>query len=150
MKKWILIGCIGFLMQFKVMAQKPDMKAIKSLVSKTELLLDSAAKHMLHFIVGKDEAEYGKAMDLVAQAKMHNAELANQVKGLKGATANSYQGDVKENEDEIAAFEAEGLKNTVLNDKDKHEHVHFQGKHYDIGKTSKHLYDKFLMFLPAN
>jgi hypothetical protein len=150
MKKLLLIICLGILMQFNAMAGKPDMKAMKALVKKTELLLDSAAKHMLYFIVGKDEAEYNKAMDLVSQAKMHNAELANQVKSLKGPTATSYQGDVKENEDEIAAFEVANLKETVLNDKDKHEHVHFQGKHYDIGKTSKHLYDKFLMFLPAN
>ncbi|MFN8416687.1 MAG: hypothetical protein U0U66_10180 [Cytophagaceae bacterium] len=150
MKKLILISCLGFLMQFTAMAAKPDMKAIKALTEKTELLLDSATKHMLYFIVSKNTAEYDKAMDLVSQAKMHNAELANQVKGLKGATATSYQGDVKENEDEIAAFEAPNLKETVLNDKDKHEHVHFKGGHYDLGKTSKHLFDKFSMFLPAN
>ncbi|MCU0417738.1 MAG: hypothetical protein MUE33_11200 [Cytophagaceae bacterium] len=145
----ILLGLLSFTQV--TVAQKIDMKAVKALSEKTELFLDSAAKHMLTFIVTKNEAEYDRSMALVNQAKASNVDLEKQIKGIKSkATLASYQSTVKENIDEIAAFETTGIKNTILNDTGKQEHVHFQGKHYDIGKTSKHLFDKFSMYLPAN
>jgi hypothetical protein len=120
--------------------------------TKVELLLDSAAKHMLLFILSKNEAEYNISLKKIEEAELLNKELEPKLKLLKGNALELEKEELEDRKGEFASYHDEKLKEIILNeaDKDRTQPVKFHGKAYKLGKTSKAKYDVFNIYLPKN
>jgi hypothetical protein len=143
---------ILFVLSALISAQaQTDSKAmVRDLDKKTDALLDSASKHMIIFILGKDATHYDKSLNLAAEAKKNNIRLDSLSKTTHGIMAKEINEFIAEDIEEINALTDPDLKQAVLNDKGQTEKVTFKGKKYSVGKPSKDLYNKFIGFIPAN
>jgi hypothetical protein len=117
-----------------------------------ELLLDSAAKHMLLFILSKNEAEYNTSLKKIEEAEALNKDLPSKLGHLKGNALELEKEELESRNDELKDYHDAGLKDAIMNeaDKDRTQSVKFHGKSYKIGKVSKTKYDTFIQYLPKN
>jgi len=121
---------------------------ITKLDNQIELMLDSAAKHMINFILTKKEAEYKTAID-----KANKAEELNKTMLTKAASLNAkIEKNVEDDRlDEIKSYQDESIKDAVLNDKGLGKsQIKYHGQTFLISEKSKKLYDTFSSYLPRN
>lgn len=125
---------------------------VNKLDKRIELLLDTAAKHMVNFILTQKEPEYNIAMEKIAQAEALNDSLMILVKDEKGIAGKIENGIIEDRKEEIASYKEPSLKTSILNEKaaDRKVKVRFRGDTYMVSPKSKKLYDLFLGYLPRN
>jgi hypothetical protein len=149
--KLLLLTLIIF--TFAAFSVKAQTKAeYEKLDTKVELLMDSAAKHMLLFILSKDEAEYNTSLKKIEEAQGLNKELETKMTVLKGNALEIEKEELEDRKAELKDYQDAGLKDAILKeaDKDRTQSIKFHGKSYKIGKTSKAKYDIFSVYLPKN
>ena len=137
-------------LSFNALHAQSDAKMVRDLDKKTDLLLDSASRHMITFILGKDASHHDKAVALSLEAKKNNIKLDSLSKTTHGVMAKEINEFIAEDVEEINALTDPDIKQTVLADKGQTEKITYKGKKYTVGKPSKDLYDKFIGFIPAN
>lgn len=110
-----------------------------------ELLLDTAAKHMVNFVLTQKESEYNLAVEKVNKAEELNNTLID--KGAKFDAA-----VLEDRKEEIASYKDASIKTTILNEKasDRKLKVKFKGQTYSVSDKSKKLFDQFSADLPKN
>jgi hypothetical protein len=142
---------IIFTAALSVQAQNPKAEYDK-MDTKVELLMDSAAKHMLLFILSKNEAEYDISMKKIEEAEAMNKELEPKLTHLKGNALEIEKEELEDRKEELASYHDAKLKDSILNeaDKDRTQAMKFHGKTYKLGKVSKTKYDVFSTYLPKN
>ena len=125
---------------------------INKLDTEVEVLLDSAAKHMLNFIVTQKESEYNTAMDKITKAESINEELIKKNKEAKGAGVKLEDELLEERKEEFESYKDQSIKSTVMGEKTDQRKikVKFKGQPYNIGDKSKKYYDVFITYLPKN
>ena len=141
------------ILTFATFTVKAQTKAeYEKLDTKVELLLDSAAKHMLLFILSKDEKEYDSSLKKIEEAEELNKGLESKLSVLKGNTQEIEIEELEDRKTEFKDYHDAGLKDAILKeaDKDRTQAMKFHGKSYKIGKVSKAKYDVFSAYLPKN
>lgn len=129
-------------------AQFSKHPELNKMDTQAELLLDSAAKHMIYFILTKNTSDFDKAQSLVVQADSLNEQLERKaVQQYKITKMDSY---IIERDDEIKSYAEKGLKEEILAEKTTTEHVHFKGGHYNVGPKGKQRFEEFTEYLPKN
>jgi hypothetical protein len=153
--KRILTGAVTVLVtmaSLQVNAQKNDVAEYEKKDRKVELLLDTAARHMILFVLSRNETEYNNSMNNIAEAEKLNAELEKKVDVLSGNALAIEKQELEGRKEEIGSYKDENLKNDIISetDKDRTIQVKFKGKSYNVGKLSKAKYDLFSTYLPKN
>jgi hypothetical protein len=149
--KLILLTLVIF--AFATFTVKAQTKAeYEKVDTQVELLLDSAAKHMLLFILSKNEAEYNTSLKKIEEAETLNKDLPSKLGHLKGNALELEKEELESRKDEFKDYHDAGLKDAIMNeaDKDRTQSMKFHGKAYKIGKVSKAKYDTFIQYLPKN
>ncbi|MFL5728140.1 MAG: hypothetical protein ACJ75J_01530 [Cytophagaceae bacterium] len=120
--------------------------------TQVELLLDTAAKHMIIFILTKNESEYNTSIARIEEAEKLNAELEKNVTVLTGGALKLEKQELEDRKEEFASYKEPSLKSDIMNeaDKDRTTVTKFRGKAYNTGKVSKAKYDVFSTYLPKN
>jgi hypothetical protein len=115
-------------------------------------MLDSAAKHMITFILTQKETEYTLAMDKVARAEDLNETLTKKKAEEKGVAKKIEDELIEERKEEFASYKTASLKDDVLGEKAEQRKikVKFKGQGYTVGEKSKKYYDVFSEYLPKN
>jgi ribosome-binding ATPase YchF (GTP1/OBG family) len=129
-------------------AQVSHHPDLVKLDKEAELMLDSAAKHMILFILTKSTSDYDKAQNLVVQGDTLNEKLER--KALQDYKLTKLDSYILERDDEIRAYANKDLKAEILSEKTTNEHVHFKGGHYNVGPKAKQRYEEFTEYLPKN
>jgi len=137
---------------FHATAQKTTVADYEKVDVQVELLLDSAAKHMLLFIFTKNESEYNTALARIEEAEKLNLILEKKVDGLSGATLKTEKQELEDRKEEFESYHDPKLKSEIMKETDKERTtaVKFKGKAYNVGKVSKAKYDLFIAYLPRN
>ena len=125
---------------------------INKLDKQVELGLDSAAKHMVIFILTQKEDEYNTAMSKLADAETLNNTLIEKAKNEKGIAGKIENEIIEDRKEEIESYKDQSIKSTVMDEKpaDRKIKIKFKGHAYMVGAKSKKLYDLFTMYLPKN
>ncbi|MBX9850331.1 MAG: hypothetical protein K2X86_01075 [Cytophagaceae bacterium] len=125
---------------------------INKLDTQVEVLLDSAAKHMISFIVTQNESEYNASMEKISRAQSINEELIQKNKAAKGTAMKLEDELLEERKEEFDSYKDQSLKSTVMGEKPEQRKikVKFKGQSYNIGEKSKKYYDIFTTYLPKN
>jgi hypothetical protein len=133
-------------------AQKSAAVEYEKTDVQVELLLDSAAKHMLLFILTKNEPEYNTSLALIKEAEKLNAELGKKVNTLSGNSLKIEKQELEDRKEEFESYHEADLKSDIMKEADKNrtDIVKFKGKAYTTGKVSKAKYDIFITYLPKN
>jgi hypothetical protein len=155
MMKKIFTGAVAVLVTMaclKANAQKTDIAEYERNDRKVELLLDTAARHMILFVLSRNEAEYNTSMNNIAEAEKLNAELEKKVDVLTGNALTIEKQELEDRKEEIGSYKDQNLKTDIMNESDKERtiQVKFKGKAYNVGKLSKAKYDLFSTYLPRN
>jgi hypothetical protein len=150
MKYLYLFAFISFLSINSSSAQSTH--EINKLDKETELLLDSAAKHMTLFILTQNAAEYDLAIEKVNRAEEDNKTLVTKSANEKGVAGKIEKELISEREEEIASYRQVSLKEDILKEKasDRKVKVKFKGKPYSLSAKSKKHFDLFSSYLPKN
>jgi hypothetical protein len=149
--KLVLLMLLTF--TFATFTAKGQGKAeYEKLDTQVELLLDSAAKHMLLFILSKDEGAYNTSMKKIEEAEALNKGLEPKLTYLKGNALELEKEELESRKDEFKDYHDASLKDAILKeaDKDRTQSMKFHGKPYKVGKVSKAKYDVFIAYLPKN
>jgi DNA topoisomerase VI subunit B len=133
-------------------AQKTSVAEYEKIDVQVELLLDTAAKHMLYFILTKSESEYNTALVQIEEAEKLNKILEKKVDGLTGTTLKLEKQELEDRKEEFVNYHDPKLKSDIMDeaDKDRTTVAKFRGKAYKVGKASQAKYDIFITYLPRN
>lgn len=125
---------------------------INKLDKEVELLLDSAAKHMVSFILTQKEAEYTMAMERITKAEALHQTVITKTEGEKGLAGKIEKEIIEERNEEFESYKNQSLKSDILNEKSEARKikVKFKGQTYYLSQKSKQSYDLFLSYLPKN
>ncbi len=146
MKK-TLIFLIFVTIGFQAQAQFHKYPELKKIDEQLDVALDSSAKHMIMFILTKNESDYDMAISTVNKADSLNKYFLKEA-GDKKLKLDEYQ--IEGRRDEIKQFFAKKLKAEILAEKKKSEHVKFRHHKYEVGPKALSYYEKFIEFLPRN
>jgi hypothetical protein len=141
----VLITLFLALVSFDTKAQHHE---ITKLDNQIELMLDSAAKHMINFILTKKEAEYKTAVDKASKAEDLNKTMLTKAASLNAKIEKDVEDD---RDDEIKSYKDQSIKDIVLNDKGLGKsQIKYHGQTYTVSEKSKKLFDTFSSYLPRN
>ncbi len=131
-----------------VQAQFKHHPELNKMDTKIEFLLDSAAKHMILFVLTKNSTDYDKAQFLVKQADSLNEVLERKaINEYKVTKIDSY---ILDRDEEIKTYANKDLKQQILIEKNGNEKVHFKLHTYIVGPKAKEWYEEFAQYLPKN
>lgn len=141
----VLITLFLNMVSVDIQAQHHELTKLDNQI---ELMLDSAAKHMINFILTKNEAEYKTAVDKAGKAEELNKSMLTKAAGLNA----KIEKDVEEDRlDEIKTYKDQSIKDIVVNDKGiSKSQVKYHGQTYTISEKAKKLFDTFSSYLPRN
>lgn len=147
-KFFTLIFVAGLLTYSNAEAQISMHPELVKLDKDSELMMDSAAKHMILFILTKNTADYDKAQKLVKKGDSINTKIERKVmEEYKMTKIDSY---ILERDEEVKAYSDKNLKAEILSETATSEHLHFKGGHYNVGPKAKQRYEEFTQYLPKN
>ena len=147
-KFFTLIFAAGLLAYSNAEAQIGMHPELAKLDKDSEVLLDSAAKHMILFILTKNTSDYDKALILAKKGDSINTKIERKAtEEYKMTKIDSY---ILERDEEVKAYSNKDLKAEILAEKSTSEHVHFKGGHYNVGPKAKQRYEEFAQYLPKN
>jgi hypothetical protein len=150
MKHLFVLTFFSFLALQSLWAQ--SIHEINKLDKETELLLDSAAKHIVHFILTQKESEYHSALEKIGRAEAGNKTIIEKSAKEKGVAGKIEKELISEREEEIASYKNASLKEDVLREKasDRKIPVKYKGQSYTLSTKSKNLFDLYTSYLPKN
>lgn len=148
-KKFFTLSFVaGLLVLSNAEAQVSRHSELVKLDKDSEILMDSAAKHMILFILTKDINDYDKALLLVKQGDSINTKLER--KALQEYKLTKLDSYILDRDEEVKAYSDKDLKDEILAEKATSEHIHFKGGHYNVGPKAKQRYQEFTEYLPKN
>jgi hypothetical protein len=165
MRKLAIIHLLtGFVMSVQVYGQQTLRSArhvhhkehlhheINQLDKNIEKLLDSAAKHMITFILEKQLKEFETAMDLVSQADNLNKKVEDLAAKEHGYGLKVEQSVIEDRKEEIFSYYQNDAKAIVLNTRSKicSEKIKFRGKSFKVSRESAALFEIYIDYLPKN
>jgi len=120
--------------------------------AKLELLMDSAAKHMIFFILNQSEEEYNKSLAIISQGDSLYRIMVEMVAKHHGNHQDLEKTELSDRKDEFALYKDPKLKPMILAEtaKQRTEKVKFHGKSYLLTSKSKAKLEIFEEFLPRN
>jgi hypothetical protein len=120
---------------------------LRELDTKIDINLDSAAKHMIMFVLTKNLSDYETSMQYLTVADSLNTYFLKLCKA-KGIKLDAYQQEGRL--DEIKSLKNKKVKDEILADEKNNVVVKFRHKKYEIGPKAKKYFDEFTEFLPAH
>jgi len=155
MKKSILLLTILFLgvkVSFAQEQHHHEKAEYDKLDGQLELLMDTAAKHMIMFILTQKEDEYNTSQATIKQADTLYQSIVKLVATHKGNHKQIEQDELADTKEEFAPYKDTKLKQMILAEtaKQRTEKVKFHGKSYMVSSKSKQKLELFEEFLPRN
>lgn len=147
MKKSIIFLSVLMVFALQTNAQLHKYPELKKMDQQLDIALDSAAKHMIMFILAKNEDDYNLAISTVNKADSLNKSFLKEA-GEKKLKLDEYQ--VVGRRDEIKLFFTKKLKSEILAEKKTTDHIKFRHHKYEVGPKAISYYEKFIEFLPRN
>lgn len=125
---------------------------VNKLDREVELLLDTAAKHMVNFILTQNEPEYHLAQEKISRAEELNAKLASLASEEKGLGGKIEKQILEDRQEELTSYKDATIKTKVMSEKpaDRKLKVKFKGNSYKLTSSSKKLFEIFHSYLPQN
>ena len=155
MKKTILLLTILFFggnVAFSQEEHHKEKAEYSKMDTQLEHLMDSAAKHMIYFILSQKEQEYSNSMAIISQADSLYNKMVKVVATHKGNHQVTEQDELTDRKEELGAYKDTKLKQSIMAEtaKQRTEKVKFHGKSYLLSAKSKSKFEVFEEYLPRN
>jgi len=148
----LVVLLFGFQTAFSQEEHHKEHAEYTKLDNKLELLMDSAAKHMIYFILTQKEEEYNNSLAIIDQADSLYLKMKDMVAKHHGNHKELEQTELNDRKEEFALYMDKKLKPMILAEtaKQRTEKVKFHGKSYLLTSKSKAKLEIFEEFMPRN
>ena len=148
----LLVLFLGCQVAFSQEEHHKEKAEYAKMDAQMELLMDSAAKHMIMFILTQKEMEYTTSMSIIGQADSLYKEMVKVVAGHKGSHKQIEQDELADRKEELTPYKDAKLKQMIMAEtaKQRTEKVKFHGKSYMLSTKSKAKFTVFEEYLPRN